>query len=170
MGTPKKGRSFVDYSILIFTIVKLALLMGIGMWLTKKLNFTTDVRRFLIFVIINITLPALILNGFLQLTIDNTLMKEIAIVFIFSVAFNVIGLLCGWSFAKMIGLPSVKARETGFLSIFGNTGLIGIPLCAALFGPKGAVLAAVFDAGMSLTLWTVGVLFIQGKLNITLNK
>lgn len=158
----------MDYSILILTILKLAIMMGIGMFLTYKIQFTPDVRKFIIFVIINIALPAIILNGFFQITFEDTLMKQLVIIFIFSVAFNVIGLLIAWSFAKALKLGKLKARETGFLATFGNTGLIGIPLCAAIFGPKGAVFAAVFDAGMSLILWTVGVLFIQGKKDISL--
>ncbi len=141
--------------------------MGLGMWLTTKISFTADVRRFLIFVIINIALPAIILHGFFQITIDDSLVEQMFIIFVFSLCFNAIGLVLGWLFAKSMGLSPLKARETGFLAIFGNTGLIGIPLCAAIFGPKGAVFAAVFDAGMSLMLWTVGVLFIQGKKQVT---
>lgn len=165
-----QGEVMMDYSILFLTIMKLGILIGIGMLLTFKINFTCDVRRFLIFVIINIALPAIILNGFFQITIDSTLLRQIIFIFFFSIAFNLIGLLIGWFYGKSVGMSALKARETGFLAIFGNTGLIGIPLCAALFGAKGAVFAAVFDAGMSLMLWTVGVLFIQGKKDVSLKN
>jgi len=141
----------------------LAVLLGVGMWLTFKIPFTKDIRRFMVFVIINVALPAIILNGFFQVRIEESLMKQVVIIFTFSLAFNIIGLGIGWLFSRMIGLAPLKARETAFLSIFGNTGLIGIPLCASVFGAKGAVFAAIFDAGMSLTLWTIGVLFIQGN-------
>jgi predicted permease len=160
----------MDYSILLFTILRLAVLLGIGMWLTKKISFTKDIRSFLIFVIINIALPAIILNGFFQVDIDNSLLKQIIIIFVFSLSFNIIALSIGWLFSRVIGLEPLKARETAFLSTFGNTGLIGIPLCASIFGAKGAVFAAVFDAGMSLMLWTVGILFIQGKRKVTLQN
>ncbi|WP_102348989.1 AEC family transporter [Bacillus sp. Marseille-P3661] len=160
----------MDYSVLLVTIMRLAVLLGIGMFLTYKISFSADVRKFMIFVIINIALPAIILHGFLQVEIDDHLMQQIVMIFIFSLIFNLAGLLLGYIFGKSIGLDSLKARETGFLAIFGNTGLIGIPFCAALFGAKGAVFAAVFDAGMSLTLWTVGALMIRGKTKLTLNN
>ncbi|WP_394239199.1 AEC family transporter [Niallia oryzisoli] len=157
----------MDYTILIFTILKLAVLIGIGMWLANKIALTKDIKGFLIFVIINIALPAIILSGFFKVDIDNNLLHQIVIIFIFSLCFNILALLAGWGFSKSIGLGALKARETAFLSTFGNSGPIGIPLCASLFGAKGAVYAAVFDAGMSLLLWTVGTLFVQGKTTVT---
>ena len=140
------------------------------MLLAKKITFTKDIKSFLIFIIINIGLPAIILNGFFQVKIDDSLLNQMIIIFIFSLCFNILALTIGWIFSKMIRLSSLKARETAFLSTFGNTGLIGIPLCASIFGAKGAVFAAVFDAGMSLMLWTIGCLFIQGKTKITLKN
>lgn len=160
----------MDYSILLFTIFKLAVLLGMGMWIAYKVALTKDIRSFLILVIINIALPAIILNGFFQVKITDSLIKQMMIIFLFSISFIVIGLIIGWLFSKLIGLKPLKARETAFLSTFGNTGLIGIPLCASLFGAKGAVFAAVFDAGMSLMLWTVGILFIQGTSKVTLKS
>lgn len=53
------------------------------------------------------------------------------------------------------------SRETAVLSTLGNTGIIGIPLCATLFGAKGALFAAVFDVGMATTLWTVAIAFLR---------
>jgi predicted permease len=160
----------MEYSVLILTITRLAVLLGMGMLLTYKISFSADVRRFMIFVLINIALPGIILNGFFQVDISDSLMQEIIVIFIFSLGFNLLGLLLGWLFGKFAGLGPLKARETGFLSVFGNTGLIGIPLCASIFGPKGAVFAAVFDAAMSLTLWTVGALFIRGKMEFTIKN
>ena len=160
----------MDYSILFLTIIKLAVLLGIGVWLTSKIPLTKDIKSFLIFVIINIALPAIILNGFFQVEINDSLLKQMIIIFVFSICFIIFGLITGWFFSKLIGLEPLKTRETAFLSTFGNTGLIGIPLCASIFGAKGAVFAAVFDAGMSLMLWTVGILFIQGKKKVTLQN
>lgn len=160
----------MDYSILLFTIIKLSILLAIGMWLTNKIPLTKDIRGFLIFVIINIALPAIILNGFFQVKINDSLIQQMIIIFIFSVCFILLGLIIGWLSSKLLGFQPNKARETAFLSSFGNTGLIGIPLCASLFGAKGAVFAAVFDAGMSLMLWTVGILLIQGKRTVSLQN
>ena len=98
---------------------RLAVLLGIGMWLAKRMSFTKDVRSFLIFVIINIALPAIILNGFFQVAIDNNLMKQIIIIFIFSLFVLIYAFYVrGWAFSRTIGLGALKARETAFLATF----------------------------------------------------
>ncbi len=148
----------------------MASLMGVGIWLSYKLSFTQDVRKFMIFVIMNIAIPALILNGFFQVTIDQNLITQMMFVFIYSFIFNFVILFLGWIISKGFGFESRKAGESAFLSTFCNAGLIGIPLCVAIFGPKGAVLAAVFDAGMHFSLWTLGIFMLQENKVFTLKS
>ncbi|WP_342352021.1 AEC family transporter [Neobacillus soli] len=54
-----------------------------------------------------------------------------------------------------------KSKEIALLSGLGNTGFIGIPLCTLLLGPEGAFYAAIFDAGVDITLWTIGIFILQ---------
>lgn len=152
--------------MLLETILKMAILIGIGFIIAVKTPLSQDIRKFLIMLIINVVVPALILHAFLQLSIDNQLLMQILMTFVFSVLFNLISLFAALGIAKAFFKQTVKARETAFLSALGNTALIGIPLCATLFGPKGAILAAVFDAGMALILWSLGVMLIQQKGSI----
>lgn len=42
----------------------------------------------------------------------------------------------------------------------GNTAFLGIPLCAALFGPAGGALAALYDFGLTVVMWTVSAYFL----------
>jgi predicted permease len=39
----------------------------------------------------------------------------------------------------------------------GNTGFLGIPICSAIFGAQGAILAILFDLGASFYLYTLGI-------------
>ncbi|MFK9094303.1 AEC family transporter [Bacillus salipaludis] len=75
--------------------------------------------------------------------------------------------MIGWAFALNFYRHSTKKREIALLSGLRNTGFIGIPLCAALIGPEGALFAAIFDAGVDITIWTVGVLIIQQNRRFT---
>lgn len=122
----------------------------------------------MIFVIINITLPAIILNGFFQLASDPQLINQMIIIFFFSVIFGLVGMVVAYGLSRGLKVSDRKAREISLLSAFGNTALVGIPLCAALYGARGAVFAAVFDAGMCVVLWTVGIMFLQGHNKISL--
>ena len=152
----------MDFAILWIAIGKIALMLGIGMWVGHRVvPMNPDIRKMFIFLIINVTLPALILNGFLQLAVDREFLGELLGIFVFTFCFILAGAFAGWLVARAFRLSPQKAREAGFLSAFCNSGLIGIPLCSALFGPKGAVMAAVFDAGMAIVLWTVGVWMVR---------
>jgi|HigsolmetaAR203D_1030402.scaffolds.fasta_scaffold00632_9 hypothetical protein len=152
----------MDFSILLIAIGKIAVMLGLGMWVGHKVvAINPDIRKLLIFLIIYVTLPALILNGFLQLETNRELLRQLFGIFAFSFIFTLTGLFLGWLIARAFRLSPQKAREAGFLSIFGNLGLIGIPLCATMFGPKGALMAAVFDAGMAPILWSFGAWFVQ---------
>lgn len=158
----------MDLTILFYTIMKLAILIGIGMFLAYKISFSEDIRQFLVFIIINISLPALIISSFLQVTVDRSLLGHILIVFLFSFCYIVASLIITGGFVKVLKFKSNRVRETAFLSAFGNTGFIGIPLCASIFGAKGAVLAAAYDAGNALLLWSIGVLLMQDNRKLTL--
>ncbi len=41
--------------------------------------------------------------------------------------------------------------------VSGNTGFLGIPICAAIFGSQGTILAILFDLGASFYLLTLGI-------------
>src|SRR5699024_8996387 len=73
-------------------------------------------------------------------------------------------------FATLSSTHATKRGEIGFLSVLGNTGFIGIPLCVTLFGPEGALYAAIFDAVVDFTIWTVGVLILQNKCRLTIQS
>ena len=152
----------MELTVLFNTIMKLAILIGIGMFLASKIPFTNDIRKMLIFLIVNISLPALILNGFLQVEVEDSLLKQIVIAFIFGCCFILFSLFFGGLAAKLLKFKEI-ALVKRLLSAFGNTGFIGIPLCASIFGPKGAVLAAAFDGGTALLVWSLGVLLVKKK-------
>ncbi|WP_338148673.1 AEC family transporter [Brevibacillus humidisoli] len=152
---------------LVSSIAIMAAIIGIGALIARHTPLSHDSRQLMVTIIVNVAMPCIILNGIFQIPIDKTLLKQIFLIFFLSVLFNCIGIGMGWLAAKMSGASAKKAREMAIVSGLGNTGFIGLPLCAALFGPKGALLAAVFDAGLDFTLWTVGVMLLQEKRTLS---
>ncbi len=49
-----------------------------------------------------------------------------------------------------------------FANMIANTAFLGIPICAALFGPIGAVYAVLYDFGTTLVVLTVGIWALKG--------
>ncbi|MEW9670885.1 AEC family transporter [Ammoniphilus sp. 3BR4] len=143
------------------SILIIGFMIGIGVLLTKFVNFNKETRNLLIILIVNIAMPCIILSSILHFQIDERIFKDIIVIFFLSVGVNILGIASGCLLSKGIKVSSQKAREISILSGLGNTGFIGVPLCAVLFGAKGAFFAAVFDAGVVFTLWTFGVIILQ---------
>ncbi len=51
--------------------------------------------------------------------------------------------------------------------VTGNTGFLGIPICAALYGSQGTILAVLFDLGASIYLFTLGIGVFQNSGQFT---
>jgi hypothetical protein len=62
------------------------------------------------------------------------------------------------------------AKKLSLLAVLGNTAFIAIPLCTAIFGPIGGLLAAIFDAGLDLVLFTVGVYLLQSNKKFSIKE
>ncbi|TRY27076.1 AEC family transporter [Brevibacillus sp. LEMMJ03] len=153
----------MEINTLIQSILVMAAIIGIGAAIGCRQPLAADSRQLLITIIVNVAMPCIILDGVFQTPIDDRLMLQIFAIFAVSVLLNCLGILIGWLGARTLPLSAKKRRELAILSGLGNTGFIGLPLCAALFGPKGAVLAAVFDAGLDFVMWTVAVMMLQEK-------
>lgn len=150
------------------SILIMAVIIGIGSLIGYRQPLTADSRQLVITIIINVAMPCIILDGIFQTEMDSQILTQIFAIFLISILLNCLGIVLGWLGARTLPLPAKKRREIAILSALGNTGFIGLPLCAALFGPKGALLAAIFDAGVDVVLWTVGVMMLQEKGSFSL--
>jgi predicted permease len=153
----------MEMNTLLQSILLMAVIIGIGAVIGYRQPLAADSRQLMITIIVNVAMPCIILDGVFQTPIDDRLMLQIFVIFTVSVLLNCLGILIGWLGARTLPLSAKKRRELAILSGLGNTGFIGLPLCAALFGPKGALLAAVFDAGLDFVMWTVAVMMLQEK-------
>src|SRR5690625_3795664 len=150
----------------------IAMLIFIGAIISKTFPFNNDTRQMFMSLIINIAMPSIILSSIFNVEITKDSFKLIVIVFVISIGINLVGIALGSLFARIFYPKSTKKVEIAILSGLGNTGFIGIPLCLVLLGPEGALFAAIFDAGVDFTIWTVGVFLLQEekKFNFSMFK
>jgi malate permease and related proteins len=151
----------MSFSTVFSSILVMGSMICIGSLLTRYVPFNEDTRKLLILIIVNVAMPCIILSSIFHFPLTETVLKQILQMFVLSIGMNLIGIAVGWGAARCYQAPPQKAVEMAILSGLGNTGFIGLPLCAALFGPKGALLAAVCDAGLDFTLWTAVVVMLQ---------
>jgi malate permease and related proteins len=148
--------SLVFYSIMMITIMVL-----VGALLAKTFPFNEDTRKVFVNIIVNIAMPCIILSSIFHMEMNGGIFKKMLLVFFISIAINTAGIGIGWILAQTFLKELNKSKEIALLSGLGNTGFIGIPLCALLLGPEGAFFAAVFDAGVDVTIWTIGIFMLQ---------
>lgn len=153
----------MEMSIVFQTIILIGLFILIGAILARTFPFNDDTRSLFMSLIVNAALPAIILSSIFNVDITPERFRTLLFVFIISITINVLGIGLGYLFAFVFYRKSNQKNELALLSGLGNTGFIGLPLCAVLFGPEGALYAAVFDAGVDFTIWTVGAFLLQKK-------
>ncbi|MGM7723848.1 AEC family transporter [Metabacillus sp. Hm71] len=146
----------------------MAVISVIGYMIAKANEITEESKQLLISIMLHVAIPCIILDGAFKAEVGKELISQLMIIFIFSIIISLAGLLLGWIFARIFKYSPSNARKMAFIAGLGNTGFIGIPLCAAIFGPKGALLAAAFDTGVGIILFTVGIALLQENYQFSL--
>lgn len=159
----------MEFTVIFQSIMLIAMLIFIGAILAKTFPVNNDTRQMFISLIVNIAMPSIILSSIFNVEITKDSFKLIVSVFILSIIINIFGIALGSLFVRIFYPKSTKKVEIAILSGLGNTGYIGIPLCAVLIGPEGALFAAIFDAGVDFTLWTVAVFMLQKEKKFSLS-
>ncbi|TVY08570.1 AEC family transporter [Paenibacillus cremeus] len=149
------------FPALLPLIGALAAMVAIGAALSRKIRFEGEVKQAFVTLIMQVTMPCLMLSSLLQLPVDAALLRQIGLVLLLSLGVHAAGIVLGLSASLPLRISAAKRKELAVLGGLGNTGFIGIPMCALLFGPKGALLAAVFDMGLDLVLWTFVVFWLK---------
>ena len=112
-------------------------------------------------LLINYGVPALIFSAFV-LEFNSDMLLTMSTVLLFAVGTALVGYGVSFLVIKIGKIDKKMRPEFLFASVFGNTGFIGIPVCLAIFGREGALLAAVFDFGITFMIFTLGLFVLLG--------
>ena len=143
------------FLILIRQILQMFLLAGVGFLLFRCGKITREGSRTIGNILSYVSLPAVIINGFL---VERT-------------AEHVYGLLGSAAVSFVLLLVSVlvshlvfrKDAVGAFASSFSNPGFFGIPLVIAALGEGAVFYAAPFIALLNIGQWTYGVSRLNGQ-------
>ncbi|MDE5412538.1 AEC family transporter [Alkalihalobacterium chitinilyticum] len=153
----------MDIYVVATSIMVMGIIIAIGATLAFKVEITTEIKHVLILIILNIAVPSIILNGVFNTEVTTQLLHQVVIIFGLSVIFHLGALLFAWILSRLLRFESTFAKKMTILAALGNTGFIGIPLCATIFGPVGGLLAAIFDAGLDIVLFSVVIYMLQSE-------
>lgn len=147
----------MDIQILTTRMIVLFLVIFLGYFVYKiKLVNDEFVKKFTK-LILDITLPAMVLASVLKLEERQSTADVITALIVATALFFVILPIIGWLIAKLL---FVKKGSTGlytFMNSFSNVGFMGMPVIGALYGNIGLFYTAIFNLVFNVSTYSLGI-------------
>jgi len=142
--------------LLVNQVITLFLLMGVGFAARRMGGFSRELTRGLSGLLVNVCMPALIVGAFLR-PFDPTMLASA-------------GRLLGCTFLVHLALvpvawvvfrraPALRRPSYRFITLFSNSGFLGIPLLGQLFPTHGVFYGAVYNVIGALFMFTLGIIY-----------
>ncbi|MBZ9635650.1 AEC family transporter [Clostridium sp. FP1] len=147
-------------SQLVNQVMVLFIVMMVGFYAKKKNFFNIIVDKGLSELLLNITLPFMIVTSF-NIKYEATMVSNAQKILIYSFLIH-IGLIF-ISKILFFKFPSNKQQVFRFITIFCNVGFMGYPVLESIYGGVGVFYAAIFNIPFNLLAWTVGVMLYTGE-------
>ena len=148
--------------VLLNNIISLFLIILIGVYGTKKNIINEEVNKGLRRILLEITLPLLVINSF-SFDFAEGMGKNVFISFIYSIVFIAIGGII--SYILLMPMKGEKKKILHFANVFSNCGFIGFPIINSLYGAEGVVYTSIFNMIFTIVIWTYGVMIFSDKIS-----
>ena len=136
--------------ILLRQIAIMALLMAVGIYLSRKGFLSPQGTRDLGAILLRIIIPCVIVKSYIT-TYSRERLLELAL----SAGLALVAFILAMGIAYLV--YGKRRRIENFASAFCNAGFIGIPLAQAVIGDEGVFYMAASVALLNLFQWTYGV-------------
>lgn len=153
-----------------YSIAILFILIGAGFLCMKTRILTRDGISGITSFVVNVTLPALILQS-MQVPVTDAMLAQLVPLLFVLVAFYAVSFTAAFLVPRLSGTSS--DLETGvirFMMIFSNLGFMGFPVSAAVFGPESLFYVSIFNMTFSLLVFSVGVILLRPDMGKYLDK
>jgi len=151
---------------IVATALAVFVVTSFGAFLRKKGRLTDQADASLMWLVINVLLPALIINSVLR----NPALDELENIFVpplLGFGSVLIGLGLGLLFYNRIGLSEEKQKRSFLLSnSLNNYGFLPIPLILTLYDRETLGVLFMHNVGVEMAIWTVGIMIITAKVAI----
>ena len=151
-----------DFLIVADQIFILVLLIAAGYVAVSTKIVDPRATRGLSGLLINITIPALIVASMQvpftpeRLVGAETLILATGMLYVFSFAL-------AWAVSKAMRVPAAEEGVLQFAIVFGNVGFMGFPVAQTLFGADALFYVAIFNLVFNLLVFSVGIAMLTGE-------
>ncbi len=145
-------------------IIVLFSLILVG-YVIKKLKVVSDeFQAGIAPLILNVTLPAFILSS-MNFKFSLETLKSSGWLIAISFAMYGVAFVISKLYSRAIGNPPRQRAAFEYAIMFSNSGYMGYPVVAQLFGEQGVFYAAIYNLSFSVLVWTYGVDLLSGQKN-----
>lgn len=150
----------MEFSVIIENVISLFLIILVGVYGAKKKIITPQINKGLIDILIQITLPLMILSSFI-FTYDDSIKSNAIKTFYYSIAAYIIVILV--SYLLLLPIKNDKKIVLHFANVFTNTGYVGFPILNSIYGAEGIVYGSIFNIFFVIFVWTYGIILYKGN-------
>jgi len=138
----------------------------VGVFCRKRGMFTDEVIRGVTQLVVNITVPCLMISN-MQRPFDAAVLKGFLLTTLLAALVIALGMLAGYFLfsSREKGRRAVLANITAFT----NCGFMGYPIIMA-FNPDLMIYAVGYNVAYTITAWTLGVMLFKGKEGVSIQR
>nr|WP_303714620.1 AEC family transporter [Methanoculleus marisnigri] len=148
--------AITDFLIVADQILILVLLIAAGYIAVTTKIVDPRATRGLSGLLINITLPALIVAS-MQVPFTPERLAGAETLILATAALYVISLAIAWVVSKAMRVPAAEEGVLQFAIVFGNVGFMGFPVALTLFGEDSLFYVAIFNLFFNVLVFSVGI-------------
>ena len=146
--------------VVLEQMVMIFILILTGFVLYKKKMISDSASKDLSALVVNVCSPGLIIvsmfNDLSQIPREN-----VVFVGVIAVIFYIFLILFGYFLVWVLKVPDSLRNAYVLMTVFGNTGFIGIPVALAIIGSESMVYVIVFNFLFNLTIFTFGIMLLK---------
>lgn len=146
----------------INSVLIMGFLIGIGYFLERKGIITLDVEEAFTFMLLNIAIPALVINAF-NIKYSAEKLKLGLIVMFIGFMYTLLLVVLNNLIMRNIKNEG-KKRILIYSGILTNAGFMGFPVVYQIYGVEGAFFASMFYIPVMFYMWTYGMSIFYDKI------
>lgn len=147
----------MNLNVLINQILVLFIIILLGYILRKKELITEELKNGFSNILIQITMPILIIDSILKIELNQEILKNLAIVTIISLLSYLFIIIISTLATDRLTCLKDKKNVFKFLLIFPNVGYMGIPIVSSIFPAEAVVYTIINNIVYNIYVWTYGI-------------
>ena len=147
----------MDIQVIINQLMILFLVILVGFILFKVKIMTVEFNKLLTRLLLDITLPAMILASVMEQTQRPEMKTVLTVLAIAFALYFVVLPLISVVLVKVLRIPKAEQGLYIFMNIFSNIGFMGFPMIDAIYGSDAVFYAAIFNLIFNLCIYMLGV-------------